>query len=127
MMGGSVLDTAWMDAVTEHGKAAFLLPAEGLFPWIPPQDAARLFKEFGARFERSYLVLDVVHERYTKGLWKSLFRLHSRIEWGLDVAWVFGIKKPQDLEAYCSGLKVIGEEKGSAGSIITVSINAARG
>jgi hypothetical protein len=43
----------------------------------------------------------------------------------LDVAWVSGIKNPHDLEAYGNGLKVIGVEKGSAGPIITVSINAA--
>jgi hypothetical protein len=66
----------------------------------------------------------MVPEKYTKGIWKTLFRLHARIDWGLDVAWVFGIKNPQDLEAYGNGLKVIGEEKGSAGPIITVSINA---
>jgi hypothetical protein len=63
-------------------------------------------------------------ERYTKGIWKALIRLHSRIDWGLDLAWVFGIKKPHDIEAYGNGFKVIGEEKGSTGPILTVSINA---
>jgi len=124
MMGGTVLDTSWIDHVTTRGKRGFLLLAEGLFAWIPPPEAARLFKVIGERFERSQLVLDVVPERYTKGIWPFFMRLHSRIEWGLDVAWVFGIKNPGDLEAYGSGLKVIGEEKGSAGPIITVSIHA---
>jgi O-methyltransferase involved in polyketide biosynthesis len=127
MMGGSVLDTSWIDQVTSNGKAGFLLIAEGLFPWIPQPDAKRLFKEIGERFDRSQLVLDTVPEKYTKGIWKKLFRLHSRIEWGLDVSWVFGIKDPHELEAYGNGLKVIGEEKGSAGPIITVSINAGPG
>jgi O-methyltransferase involved in polyketide biosynthesis len=127
VMGGSVLDTSWIDKVTIHGNTDFLLLAEGLFMWFHPQDAARLFKEIGERFYRSQLVLDMVPERYTQGIWKFLIRLHSRIDWGLDVAWTFGIKKPQDIEAYGNGLKVIGEEKGSAGPIITVSINAAHG
>ncbi|OGO67231.1 MAG: hypothetical protein A2Z49_12605 [Chloroflexi bacterium RBG_19FT_COMBO_56_12] len=125
MVGCSVLDTSWIDQVTIHGNTAFLLIAEGLFMWLPPQDAVRLFKEIGERFVRSQLVLDMVPERYTQGIWKSLFRLHSRIDLGLDVSWVFGIKHPQDLEAYGKGFKVIGEEKGSVGPIITVSINAA--
>jgi O-methyltransferase involved in polyketide biosynthesis len=126
LIGCSVLEPSWIDQVTIHGNTGFLLLAEGLFPWISPHDAARLFKEIGARFCRSQLVLDVVPERYTKGIWKKLVRLHSRIDFGLDVAWVFGIKDPHDIESYGNGLKVIGKEKGSAGPIITVSINAAR-
>jgi O-methyltransferase involved in polyketide biosynthesis len=124
VIGGSVLDTSWIDKVTINGNTGFLLLAEGLFPWIPQQDATRLLKEIGERFYRSQLVLDMVPEKYTKGIWKKLVRLHSRIDWGLDVSWVFGIKNPHDIEAYGNGLKVIGEEKGSAGPIITVSINA---
>jgi O-methyltransferase involved in polyketide biosynthesis len=125
IIGSSVLDTSWIDKVTINGNTGFLLLAEGLFPWIPPQDATRLFKEIGERFYRSQFVLDMVPEKYTKGIWKKLVRLHSKIEWGLDVSWVFGIKDPHDIEAYGNGLKVIGVEKGSAGPIITVSINAA--
>jgi O-methyltransferase involved in polyketide biosynthesis len=124
VIAGSVLDTSWIDKVTMNGNTGFLLIAEGLFPWIPQPDAARLFKEIEARFVRSRLVLDVVPERYTQGIWKELIRLHSRIDWGLDVSWVFGIKDPHDIEAYGNGLKVIGVEKGSAGPIITVSIHA---
>jgi O-methyltransferase involved in polyketide biosynthesis len=123
VIGSSVLDTAWIDKVTLNGNTGFLLLAEGLFMWLPPPDAKRLFKEIGEKFYRSQLVLDMVPVRYTKGIWKSLFRLHARIEWGLDVAWLFGIKHPRDIEAYSNGLKVIGVEKGSAGPIITVSIN----
>jgi O-methyltransferase involved in polyketide biosynthesis len=125
VIGGSVLDTSWIDKVTINGNTGFLLIAEGLFMWFPPQEAIRLFKEIGERFSCSQLVLDMVPEKYTKGIWKKLIRLHSRMEWGLDVSWDFGIKDPRDLEAYGNGFKVIGEEKGSAGPIITASINAA--
>jgi O-methyltransferase involved in polyketide biosynthesis len=124
VIGSSVLDTGWMDQVTINGNTGFLLLAEGLFPWLPPHEAIRLFKEIGERFFQSQLVLDTVPEKYTKRIWKALIRLHSRIDWGLDVAWDFGIKDPRDLEAYGNGLLVIGEEKGSAGPIITVSINS---
>jgi O-methyltransferase involved in polyketide biosynthesis len=125
VIGSSVLDTSWIDKVTINGNTDFLLLAEGLFMWLPQQDATRVLKEIGERFYRSQLILEMVPERYTKGIWKSLIRLHSRIDWGLDVSWTFGIKNPQDIEAYGNGLKVIGAEKGSAGPIITVSINAA--
>jgi O-methyltransferase involved in polyketide biosynthesis len=125
LIGRSVIDTSWIDEATSNGNTGFLLLAEGLFMWIPPQDAVKVIKEIGERFDRSQLVLDMVPEKYTKGLWKSLIRLHSRIDFGLDVSWDFGIKNPHDLEAYGNGLKVIRVEKGSAGPIITVSINAA--
>ena len=126
VIGSSVLDTSWIDKVTVNGNTGFLLIAEGLFMWLPQTEATRLFKEIGERFNRSQLVLDMVPEKYTKGIWKTLVRLHSRIDFGLDVAWDFGIKHPQDIEAYGKGLKVIGAERGSAGPILTVSINAAQ-
>ena len=125
VMGSSVLEPSWIDEVTINGNTDFLLIAEGLFMWFPEREAIRLFKEIGEKFYRSQLVLDMVPEKYTKGIWKKLIRLHSRIDFGLDVSWDFGIKNPHDIEAYGNGLKVIGEEKGSAGPIITVSINAA--
>jgi O-methyltransferase involved in polyketide biosynthesis len=125
LIGCSVLDTAWIDQVTSSGNTGFLLLAEGLFMWLPRQDATRLLQEIAVRFNRSQLVIEMVPEKYTRGIWKSLLRYHSRLDMGLDVAWVFGIKNPRDLETFGNGFKVIGEEKGSVGPIITVSINAA--
>jgi hypothetical protein len=63
-------------------------------------------------------------EKYTKGLWKRLICLESRV-WDMDVSFVFGINNPHDIESYGNGFKVIDDVKGSVGSIITVSINAA--
>jgi O-methyltransferase involved in polyketide biosynthesis len=124
-IGCSALDTSWIDQVTVKGNTDFIILAEGLFMWFPPHEAARLFKEIGAKFSRSQLVLDTVPEIYTKGLGKRFIRWHSRIDWGLDVEWNFGVNKPRDLEAYGKSLKVVGEEKGSMGPVITVSIHAA--
>jgi methyltransferase (TIGR00027 family) len=125
MIGLSVLDTAWIDHVTSNGNTGFLLIAEGLFMWIPKQEAARVFKEIGARFDRSQLVLDMIPENYTRGIWKQLMRLETRLDWRLDVEWVYGIRNVHDMETFGKGLKVIGKEKSSVGSIITVAINAA--
>jgi O-methyltransferase involved in polyketide biosynthesis len=119
----SILNTSWIDQVTSGGNTRFLLLAEGLFMWLPPQEAIRVIREIAERFVQSQLVLDMVPERYTKGIWKKLFRLHSRMDWGLDVAWSFGIRKPQEIELFADGLKVILVEKGSAGPVITVSVN----
>ncbi len=124
MIGSSALDTAWIDTVIKNGNTDFLIIAEGLFMWLPRQDAVNLLKEIGERFSKSQLVLDMVPEKYTKGIWKELIRLHFRVDSGLDVSWVFGIKDAHDIETYGTGLKVIGEKKGYTGPIIIVSIDA---
>jgi len=62
-------------------------------------------------------------ESYTRGLWKLLVALETRLSWGLDVSWAWGIKDPRELEGFGPGLKVLGDVKGSAGPIISVAIN----
>ena len=94
--------------------------------FLPEPDATQLFQRLAQRFARSQLLYDMVPEKYLKGLWKILLRLESKLTWGrLDAPWVFGIKHPRDIESYAPGLKVLGDVNGSAGLIITVSINAA--
>jgi hypothetical protein len=68
--------------------------------------------------------LKLAHERYTKGLWKRIVAWYFKKFYGLEVAYVFGIKKPQDFESYGKGLKVIDVGKGSVGPLITASINS---
>jgi len=121
LIGCSVLDTSWIDKVTSNGNSNFLLLAEGLFYYLPKQDATRLLQVIARRFNRSQLVLDMAPEKYTKGLWKWFIQLHSKA-WGIDVSFVFGINNPRDIESYGNGFKVIGDVKGNVGPIITVSV-----
>jgi O-methyltransferase involved in polyketide biosynthesis len=120
----SILDPTWIDQVTSHGSSDFLLLAEGLFMYLPKEDATRLLREVSRRFSRSQLVLDMAPEKYTKGLWKWLLALEARV-WGLDVSIAFGIDNPRDIESYGSGFKFIGDAKGSMGRMTSASINAA--
>lgn len=60
-----------------------------------------------------------------EGVRKLLLRLETKINWGLDVSWVFGIRHPRDIESYAPGLRMLGDVKGSAGPVITISINPA--
>ncbi len=123
LIGCSVLDPAWIDRVTAKGNRNFLLLAEGLFMYLPGPDAAGLLQEISRRFERSQFVLDIAPEKYTRGLWKKLIAMEARV-WDLDVSFVFGMQDPRQIESYGEGFKVIGQEKGSAGPIVTVTINA---
>jgi O-methyltransferase involved in polyketide biosynthesis len=118
-----VLDTAWIDHVTRETNTGFLLLAEGLFCWLPEQDVMRLFGEIGRRFYRSQMILDVVPAKFTRGLWKKLLHFEIKHTWGLDVDWSYGIRDPRELETYSKALKIIAEEKGSAGPIITLAVN----
>jgi O-methyltransferase involved in polyketide biosynthesis len=119
----SIFDISWIDRVTSSGNSNFLLLAEGLFMYLPKQDATQLLQVIATRFIRSQLVLDMAPEKYTKGIWKRIIDLEAKA-WGLDVSIVFGINNPHDIEAYANGYKVIRVEKGSIGPIITVSINS---
>jgi O-methyltransferase involved in polyketide biosynthesis len=124
LIGCSVFDTTWIDKVTSNGNSGSLLIAEALFYYLPRQDGTRLLEIIAQRFKRSQLVLDMAPEKYTKGLWKRLIQLEARV-WDIDVSFAFGINHPREIESYGKGFKVIGEEKGNVGPIITVAINAA--
>jgi len=120
----SVFDTSWIDKVTSSENSCFLLLAEALFYYLPKHDVTRILQVISQRFDRSQLALEMAPEKYTKGLWKRLIQLESRV-WDIDVSIVSGINNPREIESYANGFKVISVEKGSVGSIITVSINAA--
>lgn len=122
-IGGSVLDTAWIDKVTSAGNSNFLLIAEGLFMYLPKPEAAGLLQEISQRFSRSQFVLDMAPQKYTKGFWQKFVAWKIKIFLGLDSPWVFGLKDPRDFEEYGSGFKVI-DDKGPKGwFIITASVN----
>ncbi len=124
LISGSVLDLSWIDTVTASGHSAFLLLAEGLFMYLPERGVARLLGAIGERFSGSRLMLDVTAAKYTRGLWKQLLRLDARLTWGMDMPAVSGTQDARDLECCSSALKVIAEEKGFSGPIITLAIGA---
>lgn len=122
-IGASVLDSGWIPRVTKNGNTDFLLMAQGLFMWFPREDVARIFGEIDRCFVGSQMVLDMVPEQWLHGLLGGFIRLGLRLTWGLDARWQFGISTPADMEAFGNGLKVTAVEKGSAGPVITLSIN----
>ncbi len=125
LIGCSVLDASWIDRVTTSGNSNFLLLAEGLFMFLPEQDVKNLLQLMGQKLVHSQLVVEIAHEKFTKGLWKMIFALQARV-WGLDVSFTFGIKHPGEIETIGQGLRVLSDVKGSSvGPIIIVSINTA--
>jgi O-methyltransferase involved in polyketide biosynthesis len=124
LIGCSVLDLSWIDKVTMNGNSNILIIAEGIFMYLPKQDVISLFQVILQRFNDSQIVLEMVYEKYTKGLWKRIVGWYFKKFYGLKVTYVFGIKKPQDFESFGKGLKIIDVSKGSVGPLITASINS---
>jgi len=125
LIGCSVLDASWMDQVSKDGNSRFLFLAEGLLMFLPGSQVVRLFQQLAQRFIRSQFVFDMVPRKYLSGIWKLLLRLETSLNWRLDASWVFGVNDPVEIESYGPGLRLLGVEKGSAGPVITLSINAA--
>jgi len=107
----SVLDPSWIDEVTSEGNRNFLLLAEGLFMYLPRADVMILFKTLADRFQHSEIVLEVVTEAYTRGLWKKLVVMKMQRELGLDAgsSYNFGIQNAKELETYAKGIRVVSE------------------
>ena len=101
LIGCSVLDPAWIDRVISNGNINFLLLAEGLFMFLPRQDVKNLLQVLAQKLVRSQLVVEMLHEKWTRGFWKNIFALQARA-WGLDVSFAFGIKDPGNMERTCS-------------------------
>ncbi len=111
LIGCSVLDTSWIEKVTKKGNRNVLLIAEGLFMYLDRDDAINLFKTFSEKFYHSQIVLEVVTDRYTRGIWKKIIIMKMKKELGLDSgsSYNFGIKNAHELETYGDGIKVIDE------------------
>jgi O-methyltransferase involved in polyketide biosynthesis len=123
MIGCSVLDTSWIDRVTISRNQNFLLLAQGLFMYLPEQEVLHLFGTIGERFSNSRLMATMASEKWTKGVGKAIVRLNSRLDWGLDVVFTFGIKSPGEMEEFSPAFKVVQVEDGTVGPVVTVSIN----
>ena len=79
--------------------------------YLPGVDVINLFKTFSERFFHSQIVLEVVTEKYTRGIWKKIVVMKMKQELGLDSgsSYDFGIKNAFELESYGNGIKVIDE------------------
>ncbi|MBN1561505.1 class I SAM-dependent methyltransferase [candidate division KSB1 bacterium] len=111
LIGRSVLDRSWIDQVTQRGNHHVLLIAEGLFMYLERDEVIRLFQAFSARFYRSQIALEVVTEKYTRGMWKKIIILKMKKEIGLDSgsSYHFGVRNARELESFASGIRVVEE------------------
>ncbi|UCH13938.1 MAG: class I SAM-dependent methyltransferase [Bacteroidales bacterium] len=111
IIGCSVLDSSWIDRVSSKGNRNFLLVAEGLFMYLPKADVINLFKTLADKFCHSQIVLEVVTEKYTRGIWKKIVEMKIKRNLGFDAgsSYNFGVKNAFELESYANGINIIDE------------------
>ena len=82
-----------------------------LLMYLPKPAVMGLFRKLAARFSKSQIVFEVVHEKYTKGFWKK--RVESKMRGNLGseagASYQFGVREADEIERYAQGLKVVEE------------------
>ncbi|MBN1455111.1 MAG: class I SAM-dependent methyltransferase [Methanomicrobia archaeon] len=111
LMGCSVLDPSWIEKVTSKSNKNVIFIAEGLFMYLPKLEVINLFGTLSKRFYHSQIVLEVVTEKFTRGIWKKIVEMKIKRVLGLNAgsSYNFGIKNALELESYGNGIKVIDE------------------
>jgi O-methyltransferase involved in polyketide biosynthesis len=108
---GSVLDTDWIGQLQSIQSKDILFLAEGLFMYFDPRQSIQALQNIADTFEHSRLVVEVVHEKYTKGRYKKMVEKKMRRRAGSSAGeyFLFGIKRSSDLETYHPDYRVSAE------------------
>ena len=111
MIGCSVLEQEWMDRIALKQKENLLLLAEGLLMYLPEMEVVRLLKKLASGFPGSRIVIEVVHQKYTRGMRNRMVEAKMRRRGGTEEgdSYQYGISEGKELESYASNLQLIGE------------------
>jgi methyltransferase (TIGR00027 family) len=117
MLAYSVLDTTWIDNITESGNSTILFLAQGLLYYLPADGVINLFKTISEKVIQSEMVFDSIPHAFTRGFLNSLVKLV------FGIPFTFGVKNASEIESFAKGLKVTPVEKSWPFQLITVDIN----
>jgi methyltransferase (TIGR00027 family) len=111
MIGCSVLEDEWIERIATRQSEKILFLAEGLLMYLPPDDVKSLIKKISEKFSRSQFVIEVVKEKYTRGLWKKMVERKMRRSAGSSAgsSFNFGVKNAKEIESYGNNIKVLEE------------------
>jgi O-methyltransferase involved in polyketide biosynthesis len=106
-----VLDETWLRKIAELQSRNLLLLAEGLFVYLPPDGVRNIFKKMSETFSNTQIVFEVIHKKYTRGIWKKI--VEKKMKRSLDIsagsAYDFGLRTASELEDFGENLKVLEE------------------
>lgn len=79
--------------------------------YLPKMGVINLFKTISNNFYQSQIVLEVVTEKYTHGIWKKIIEMKIKrlLRLNAGSSYNFGIKNALELESYSNGIKVVNE------------------
>jgi O-methyltransferase involved in polyketide biosynthesis len=99
LLGSSVTDYAWMEAVPA-GRAAMIV-AEGLLMYLRPDDVRELVVRLGQRFPGSELAFDAFSLLTVSRINRhpSIKKTGAEIHWGLD--------DPREIEGWAPGIQLL--------------------
>lgn len=110
-IGGSVLEDGWIQQVSAMQTSSILFLAEGLLMYLPKDEVIQLFQALSTTFSDSQIVVEVVNERYTRGIWKKGVESKMKRALGSDAgaSYDFGIRNAAEIETYGRNIRVVEE------------------
>jgi O-methyltransferase involved in polyketide biosynthesis len=117
MIACSVLDTSWLDTITESSNGYFLFLAQGLLYYLPREGIVHLFQALSAKVTKSELYFDLIPRFFTRGLFKWLEKVY------FGITFTFSPKNASEIESFANGLKVTSFEKAFPFHYMTVNVN----
>jgi O-methyltransferase involved in polyketide biosynthesis len=107
----SVLEETWISSVKSVQDNHVLFLAEGLFMYFPPDQSINALKAMAGSFQKSRLVMEVVHKKYTQGIYKKMVEQKMRRRAGSSAGdyFLFGIRHGSDLKEYHPSFTLRGE------------------
>lgn len=111
ILEGSVLEEAWINEVKSLQNKHIIFLAEGLFMYFQPEDSIRTLRNIADSFQDSRMVIEVVHQKYTRGVYKKMVEQKMRRKAGSSAGdfFLFGIKKAAELETYHPDFRIYSE------------------
>ena len=103
LLGCSVFEYGWMDALSEMNGRPFLFIAEGVFPYFPEAQVKRLVLALKERFPGAELVCDGMTPFFTwlHNVQLVFSKFNARLHWGL--------KRGRDLETWGEDIRLLEE------------------
>ncbi|MBN2029223.1 class I SAM-dependent methyltransferase [bacterium] len=105
----SVLDMAWMKALSRAKSQPILFLAEGIFMYLQAEAVRHLVLKLRSEFPGSELVCEVFNAIWFKKPWNTIIHLKLQREFhmGKDAVYHFGIRDSREMENWHSGIEFI--------------------
>jgi len=110
LIGGSVLEEDWLEQVSARQQKHVLFLAEGLFMYLPDDGVRGLFRRLAESFTASEITVEVVNDKYTRGLLKKMVASKiGTLGTQAGAYYDFGVLDAREVEAFGRNIRVVEE------------------